>query len=219
MRALGYCRVSSERQAEGLSLDSQAAAIRRAIETRGWEDWGIRIDVGSGKKVNPELDRTLDDLDLGIFDVLVVSRLDRLSRSVGNFASVLDRAEKHGWKVLCLDPPVDMTTPFGRAMAGVAAVFAQLERELISQRQRESVAARRAAGTYKPTKTSKLTPKLARRIAALAANGYGSTRIARQLDLEGWPTPSGGRGRGTRSTTTCWSSARRKPREMRKEKP
>jgi DNA invertase Pin-like site-specific DNA recombinase len=219
MRALGYCRVSSERQAEGLSLDSQAAAIARAIETRGWEDWGIRIDVGSGKKVNPELDRTLDDLDLGIFDVLVVSRLDRLSRSVGNFASVLDRAEKHGWKVLCLDPPVDMTTPFGRAMAGVAAVFAQLERELISQRQRESVAARRAAGTYKPTKTSKLTPKLARRIAALAANGYGSTRIARQLDLEGWPTPSGGA--WSRHTINDYLLVIRKKeaKRARKEKP
>jgi DNA invertase Pin-like site-specific DNA recombinase len=129
-----------------------------------------------------------------MFDVLVVARLDRLSRSVGNFAVILDRAKAHGWKVVCLDPMVDMTTPFGEAMAGMAAVFAQLEHRLISQRQIESVAARRAAGTYAPAgQAARRVPDQAiRRMVRLSQRGMTSQAIARQLKIEGHHPPNGG---------------------------
>jgi hypothetical protein len=120
MRAVAYCRVSTAKQGEGLSLKSQHERIGAFVESQGWEA-SYRHDAGTGSKVGPELGRTLRELDLGMFDVLVVARLDRLSRSVGNFAVILERAKAHGWKVVCLDPMVDMTTPYGEAMAGMAA--------------------------------------------------------------------------------------------------
>jgi len=192
VRAVAYTRVSTQGQEAGLSLDDQLRKVEAAILARGWTVSATRRDVGSGKKVNPNLERTLGDLDAGLFDVLVVARLDRLSRSVGDFAMLMDRAGRRGWSILCLDPEVDLTTPFGRAMAGVAAVFAQLERELISQRQRESVAARRAAGTYRVAggAAQRIPVKTQKRIADLAIIGYGCCRILKQLTLEGHPPVS-----------------------------
>jgi DNA invertase Pin-like site-specific DNA recombinase len=193
VRAVGYSRVSTAKQGEGLSLESQRERIATFIDSQGWEAT-YRHDAGTGSKVGPELARTLRELDLGMFDVLVVARLDRLSRSVGNFAVILDRAKAHGWKVVCLDPMVDMTTPFGEAMAGMAAVFAQLEHRLISQRQIESVAARRAAGTYTPAgQAARRVPDQAiRRMVRLSQRGMTSQAIARQLKIEGHHPPNGG---------------------------
>jgi DNA invertase Pin-like site-specific DNA recombinase len=190
MRAVAYCRVSTARQGEGLSLESQRERIATFIDSQGWGMATYRHDAGTGSKVGPELARTLRELDLGMFDVLVVARLDRLSRSVGNFAVILDRAKAHGWKVVCLDPMVDMTT----AMAGMAAVFAQLEHRLISQRQIESVAARRAAGTYAPAgQAARRVPDQAiRRMVRLSQRGMTSQAIARQLKIEGHHPPNGG---------------------------
>jgi DNA invertase Pin-like site-specific DNA recombinase len=193
MRAVAYCRVSTAKQGEGLSLESQRERIATFVESQGWEA-SYRHDAGTGSKVGPELGRTLRELDLGMFDVLVVARLDRLSRSVGNFAVILDRAKTHGWKVVCLDPMVDMTTPYGEAMAGMAAVFAQLEHRLISLRQIESVAARRAAGTYAPAgQAARRVPDQAiRRMVRLSQRGMPSKAIARQLKIEGHHPPNGG---------------------------
>jgi site-specific DNA recombinase len=170
MRAVAYCRVSTAKQGEGLSLESQRERIAAFVTSQGWGAPAMRSDAGTGSKVGPELARTLRELDLGMFDVLVVARLDRLSRSVGNFAVILERAKAHGWKVVCLDPMVDMTTPYGEAMAGMAAVFAQLEHRLISLRQIESV----------------------RRMVRLSQRGMTSQAIARQLKIEGHHPPNGG---------------------------
>jgi DNA invertase Pin-like site-specific DNA recombinase len=193
MRAVAYCRVSTAKQGEGLSLESQRERIATFVESQGWEAT-YRHDAGTGSKVGPELSRTLRELDLGMFDVLVVARLDRLSRSVGNFAVILERAKARGWKVVCLDPMVDMTTPYGEAMAGMAAVFAQLEHRLISLRQIESVAARRAAGTYAPAGQAarKVPDKAIRRMVRLSQRGMTSQAIARQLKIEGHHPPNGG---------------------------
>jgi DNA invertase Pin-like site-specific DNA recombinase len=194
VRAVAYCRVSTAKQGEGLSLESQRERIATFVESQGWEAPAMRSDAGTGSKVGLELGRTLRELDLGMFDVLVVARLDRLSRSVGNFAVILERAKAHGWKVVCLDPMVDMTTPYGEAMAGMAAVFAQLEHRLISLRQIESVAARRAAGTYAPAgQAARRVPDQAiRRMVRLSQRGMTSQAIARQLKIEGHHPPNGG---------------------------
>jgi DNA invertase Pin-like site-specific DNA recombinase len=137
---VGYCRVSSEAQgADGYGIGAQEEAIRRACRERRWEAPLYVREVASGSKNDrPELNAVLDSVKRG--DIIIVARLDRLTRSVGHFAALLDRAKARGWDIVCLDPAVDMTTPYGRAMAGMAAVFAQLERELISQRTKEGLA-------------------------------------------------------------------------------
>jgi DNA invertase Pin-like site-specific DNA recombinase len=138
MRACAYIRVSTELQGEdGYSLDHQDQLVRKTIQDRDWTLTTIFEEVASTAKPlakRRQLKRCLNELDQGEHDVLVITRLDRLCRSSLDFADTLARADQHGWQLLCLDPAVDLTSPYGRALAGVAAVFAQLERELISQR-------------------------------------------------------------------------------------
>src|SRR4051794_19402820 len=149
LRAVGYARVSTGWQE--LSLEHQERVMREECERRGWS-FALRYDSASGRTVRNRrgLQGALAGLTGGEFDVLVVSKLDRLARSLGDFCDLLSRAEREGWALLCLSPNVDVTDPYGRCMAQMAGAFAELERALISQRQKDSVAARRARGTYRP---------------------------------------------------------------------
>jgi DNA invertase Pin-like site-specific DNA recombinase len=195
MKAIGYVRVSTADQTRGLSLEAQERAISSEVARRGWELATVVTEARSGKDLRsrPELSSALETLDFaGSGGALVVSRLDRLARSLGDLCDIMDRAEKHGWTLLILDPMVDLSDPFGQCMAQVAGAFAQLERRLISQRQKESVAARKAAGTYKKPQTW-ITPEAEERIAHLRSDGMSLRGIARQLELEGFDPPTGNR--------------------------
>jgi DNA invertase Pin-like site-specific DNA recombinase len=173
-----------------LSLGSQLAACEAEIVRRGWVRGDVCRETASGKSVRgrPVLRRALGMLEEG--DVLMVARLDRLSRHAGDFYGLMDRAARESWSIVCLDPMVDMTSPFGRAMAGMAAVFAQLERELIGQRQRDSIEARRRLGTYRsPAEWFSAPEATRRRVLELAGQGLGPTAICRRLALEGVRPP------------------------------
>jgi predicted site-specific integrase-resolvase len=135
-RAIGYIRVSTDKQEIGPEVQAEslitwAASQDTEIDLR-------REDAASAKslKGRPILARALADLKAGRADVLVVSKLDRLSRSVADFARILEDAEHQGWSVVCLDLAVDTRTVTGRAMAHVVATFAQMERERIGERTR-----------------------------------------------------------------------------------
>jgi DNA invertase Pin-like site-specific DNA recombinase len=121
-------------------------------------------------KRRPGLEELLERLDVGAYDGMIVSRLDRLSRSVGDFATILDRANRKAWALVCLDPAVDLTSPYGKAMAHVAAAFAQLERELISQRTSEGIRAKVAAGERRLPQPE-VDEAVAARIVALHGRG------------------------------------------------
>jgi DNA invertase Pin-like site-specific DNA recombinase len=192
MKVIGYGRVSTEYQIAGLSLDWQESVIRRECAARGWELFSFESEHASGKNIRNRkaLQRALRLVGPG--DVLMIAKLDRLSRSAHDFYALMSRAKDEGWSVLCLDPLVDMTTPFGKALAGMSAIFAELERDLISQRQKESVAARKAAGTYKKPQ-KRITEEAEDRITHLRSEGMSLRGIARQLELEGFPAPGGGR--------------------------
>lgn len=178
---VGYVRVSTEGQAaEGVSLDAQRSAIQRWAGERTightYEDV-----ISTRAKVRPGLDQAIEAART-TQGTLVVARLDRLSRSVGEFAALLDRSMKEGWQLVTLDPQVDSSTPYGRAMAQMAAVFAQLERELISQRTKEGLAATRARGTRLGSPPS-FPPEV--QLQILALDGHMSrAAIARRFGLK-----------------------------------
>jgi DNA invertase Pin-like site-specific DNA recombinase len=180
---VGYLRVSSEQQgADGYGLDAQAEAITRACEARGWEAPRLAREVASGAKDNrPVLSEAVESV-ASVGGTLIVARLDRLSRSVGHFATLLDRSQREGWQLVTLDPAVDTTTAYGRAMAGMAAVFAQLERELISQRTREGLAAARARGAGIPE--GKLNAAILQWTRVMCENGWSIRECARQLGVQ-----------------------------------
>lgn len=194
MRAIGYTRVSTEGQEEsGLGLAAQRETLLREIAGRGWKLHSWTQDVASASaKRRDGLSSAMDLLDGQEADVLMVARLDRLVRSVFDLAVVMERAKKGGWQVVILAPAVDTTDAFGRAMMGMAAVFAQLERDLISQRTSEALRAKIASGEWNPSEQNRcITPEALDRIVELWESGMRATSIAARMEAEGWPPPRG----------------------------
>lgn len=150
VRAVGYVRVSTDDQADsGAGLAAQRQAIEAECERRGWELVALHTDAGaSGKSLTgrPALLDALEAMDTGRAQVLLVSKLDRLSRSLLDFAGLMARAQRDGWNLVALDLGIDLSTPAGEFMASVMAAAAQWERRIIGARTRDALAAKRAAG-------------------------------------------------------------------------
>jgi len=137
----------------------------------------------------------------GEASTLIVSKMDRLSRSLLDFASIMQDAQAQGWSLLALDAPADPTSPAGELMATMLAAFAQHERRLISERTRAALAEKRAAGVV--LGRPRVLPAAVReRIATERAEGSTFDLIAARLTAEDVATARGG---------SCWhpSSVRR----------
>lgn len=194
MRAIGYCRVSTEEQGDSKAgLEAQEATIRAEVEHRGWELVDIRTDVASGKSLRKRdaLGMTLRDLAAGHADVLVVAKLDRLSRSVMDFAGIMETAKDEGWSIRVLDLDVDMTTSMGELVANIMISLAQWERRVIGERTKAALVAVKARGTHVGRK-SNVDDDTLRLIRILRDGGKSYASIAVALDGEGIPTSQGG---------------------------
>lgn len=149
MRAIGYIRVSTEEQAQsGAGLEAQKTAILSEALRRGWTLVEIIEDAGiSGTKMTrPGIDRAIAMLRAGEADILVAAKLDRISRSALGFLQLAKQATAEGWQLRVLDADLDTSTPMGKFAIGILALVAELERDLIAQRTRDALAARKAAG-------------------------------------------------------------------------
>ena len=195
-KVVGYVRVSTDEQAEsGLGLEAQRSAIRRECERRGWELGHVYEDRAmSGRAVvgRVGLQRALAAVETGQAEAMVVAKLDRLSRSLLDFAALMERARSKGWALVALDLGVDTTTPSGEMLANVLAVFAQFERRLIGQRTRDALAVRRSQGAVLGRRVS-LGIDDARHIQLLRARGLSLRQIADDLNRRATPTAQGGR--------------------------
>lgn len=195
MRAVGYARVSTEEQAdEGGSLEAQRAAIEREAERRGWELVEVFRDTASGKSLNGRhgLQKALRTLERREAGILVVAKLDRLSRSLKDFADMMERATRKGWALVALDLGVDTTTPSGELCAHLMASVAQWERRAIGQRTKDALAVKRAQGT-RLGRPPILPPGVRRSIVRMRARGLSYAEIARRLNRRRVPTAQGGR--------------------------
>ena len=137
-----YSRKSKETE-EGDSIANQTKLCRDYINTYIGKDCIITVfeDAGySGKNLNrPEFQKMMERQKVQPFDIIVVYRLDRISRSVGDFAQLtIALSEKHT-ALICIKEQFDTSSPMGRAMMNMAAVFAQLERETIAERVRDNM--------------------------------------------------------------------------------
>ncbi|MEX5300876.1 recombinase family protein [Kocuria sabuli] len=190
---IAYCRVSTEDQAErGASLDAQRSTL---IEEADRRDWEVRVvtDEKSAKDLNrPGLQSALADLDEGRADHLMAVRLDRVSRSVADFAGMLDRANRKGWGLVMLSPNIDTSDPAGRFTSNVLASAAQYERELIGVRTREGMAQRKAEGV-RMGRPRVMDEGKRQYIRDLRASGLSMQHIADRLNAEGVPTARGGK--------------------------
>ena len=124
--AVGYVRVSTIEQADhGAGLEAQRRTITLAAEAREWNLARIFEDGGaSGKNLKrPGLLAALEALDRGDAKILGSRRLDRLSRSLIDFAGLMERARRKGWDLAALDLGVDTSTPQGEMVATVIAAW------------------------------------------------------------------------------------------------
>lgn len=143
MNLLGYIRVSTEEQASsGAGLEAQRQALSLASDSREWSLLDVISDAGvTGSHLKrPGLEHALERIEAGEADGLVVAKLDRLSRSLMDFSTLMDRSRRKGWAIVALDVGVDTTTPSGEMIASVMATFAQFERRLIGQRTKDALA-------------------------------------------------------------------------------
>lgn len=137
MRAALYLRVSTQEQTENYSIEAQRERLEAYCKSRGWVVYNAYIDGGySGANMDrPALQQMLADLDN--IDVVLVYRLDRLSRSQRDTLTLIeDYFIKNDVSFVSITETLDTSTPFGKAMIGILSVFAQLERETITERMR-----------------------------------------------------------------------------------
>jgi len=138
IKAVGYCRVSTEEQAQdGLSLDYQQSRIKAYAESQDWQFINFYVDAGySGKDTNrPKYQRMINDLESGKADILVVLKLDRITRKQRDFLNLLEGVlEPAGIGFKSVQEPFDTSTGIGKAFIGMVSVFAQLEGDMISER-------------------------------------------------------------------------------------
>lgn len=169
MTRIGYARTSTTDQ----NLAAQIAALKAA----GCEV--IREEQKSGTSLDgrPQLGTILDFIHAG--ETLVVTRIDRLARSLRDLQVIVDRLKAKGAHLYATEQPVDTSTATGKAFFDMLGVFAEFETNLRRERQAEGIAAARKRGTYKGR-----PPKIDRNeILQRLKQGHGPTQIARGLGI------------------------------------
>jgi DNA invertase Pin-like site-specific DNA recombinase len=176
----------------GASLKVQRETIQVAADREGWEvEWVEETVTGTGKKARPKLDAVLEALDRGERDALVVSKVDRLSRSIIAFAQIIKRSRDNDWRLIALDMGVDFSTPQGKLLGAQLISFAEYEAEIIGARTRDALRVKRAEGVKLGHPYPGVDATTQRRIRNRRSRGHTLAAIADRLNTEEVPTPSG----------------------------
>jgi putative DNA-invertase from lambdoid prophage Rac len=173
-----YARVSTHDQH---TLALQVEALRTYAAQRGWSVVTEVQDVGSGAVERPQRERLMHAARRRAIDAVLVWRLDRWGRSVTDLLWSLRELEALGVGFVSLTEALDLTTPTGRAMAGLLAVFAEFEREILRERVRAGIAHARQQG--KPHGRPPSASRHAAQINQLFAEGLSKRAIAGQLGI------------------------------------
>ncbi len=130
---------------KGESIENQISLCReyisRTIPDATDNDITVYEDEGFSAKTldRPQFRRMMESAEKQPFDYVVVYRLDRISRNVGDFAKLIEKLNSMHTAFICIKEQFDTSTPMGRAMMNIAAVFAQLERETIAERIKDNI--------------------------------------------------------------------------------
>jgi len=172
MTTIGYARVSTTDQ----NLDIQLAALQ-----------GAGCDVIRSEKVSgtttqgrTELQTVLDFLSKG--DTLLVTRIDRLARSIGDLQDIVRTVKAKGASLKATEQPIDTSTAAGKAFLDMLGVFAEFETNLRKERQLEGIAKAKAAGVYKGRPISIDAARIAE-VRRLKDEGHGADTIANRVGM------------------------------------
>ncbi len=165
----GYARVST--------TDQDLALQRTTLEAAGCTVIRAETASGSSTKGRTELRTLLDFIRKG--DVLVVTRIDRLARSIADLQTIIAELRAKGAALRCTEQPVDTSTAAGKAFLDMLGVFAEFETNLRRERQLEGIEAAKGRGVYTGRKPSIDAEK----VRQLHAQGHGAVAISRQLGI------------------------------------
>jgi DNA invertase Pin-like site-specific DNA recombinase len=149
MKTIGYIRVSTDKQADrGVSLDAQAEKIRAMAVVHEGELIDIIVDGGeSAKSLNrPGMTRLLELVDSGAVKAVIVAKLDRLTRSVKDLCTLLERFERRGVALVSVAESLDTGSAAGRLVLNIMTAVSQWEREAIGERTRDALNHKRGKG-------------------------------------------------------------------------
>ena len=178
MRVGLYARVSTHDQQ---TLGLQLRTMRSYVRDRGWALTQQVEDVGSGAKERPRREALLKAARRREIDVVMVWRLDRWGRSLADLVVTLQELCELGVGFVSLTEALDLTTPSGRAMAGLLAVFAEFEREILRERVRAGIAQAREEG--KPHGRPRSASLQAEQVQRLWDQHLSKSEIARRLGI------------------------------------
>ena len=169
MAIYGYARVST--------ADQDLTIQQEALKAAGCEIVRSEKISGTSRKGRKELDNLIEFLRDG--DTLVVTRIDRLARSIRDLQNIVHTLKERGVTLRATEQPIDTSTAAGKAFLDMLGVFAEFETNLRSERQIEGIAQAKANGVYKGRK-----PTIDReRVIALTAQNVGPTKIAKTLKI------------------------------------
>jgi len=169
MAMYGYARVSTTDQDLTLQHNALAAAGCTVIRSE-------KV-TGTSTAGRAELATLLDFIRAG--DVLMVTRIDRLARSIGDLQDIVRALKAKGASLRATEQPIDTSTAAGKCFLDMLGVFAEFETNLRRERQAEGIARAKAAGVYRGRKPSIDQTEVAR----LKAEGIGATEIAKTLGI------------------------------------
>ena len=174
-----YLRVSTD----GQTTENQRQALEIVAARRGWEIVKVFEDAGisgaKGRDKRAGFDGAMKDAARGRFDILAVWSIDRLGRSTATVATSLAELDTYGIAIYADREGMDATTPHGRAMLQMAAVFAELERGMIRERVLAGLDRAKKAG--KTLGRPRVTVETEATIRARLVQGHGMLRIAKDM--------------------------------------
>src|SRR5689334_9691699 len=169
MRLYGYARVST--------IDQDLTLQKQALKAAGCEVIRSEKASGSSRAGREELERLLDFLQEG--DVLMVTRIDRLARSIGDLQDVVRYLKAKRVSLKATEQPIDTSTAAGKAFLDMLGVFAEFETNLRRERQLEGITRAKKEGKYKGRPVS-IDPA---EVLKLKGEGLGASEIARRLNI------------------------------------
>src|SRR5271154_2555909 len=169
MTIIGYARVST--------TDQDLAIQETALRAAGCEVIRAEKRSGATTEGRAELRTVLDFLRKG--DVLVVTRIDRLARSIGDLQDIVRTVKARGASLKATEQPIDTSTAAGKCFLDMLGGFAEFETNLRRERQLEGIAKAKAAGVYKGRPASIDAAK----VRQMKAQGMGASEIAKALKI------------------------------------
>ena len=170
MSKYGYARVST--------IDQDLTVQQKALKAAGCDVIRAEKASGADRKGRTELQTLLDFIRHG--DTLVVTRIDRLARSMKDLQDIVHELKAKGAHLQATEQPIDTSTAAGKAFLDMLGVFAEFETNLRKERQMEGIVEAKAAGVYKGRKPSIDVAK----VRQMKDEGMGATAIARALKID-----------------------------------